>query len=81
MSVACCWPAARSQTRTVPSSPPLTALAPSAVTATDHHRAFVAPERRLLLAGGQVPDPHRAVRPPLTALAPSAVTATDTTPR
>ena len=61
VSLACCWPVARSHTRTVPSSPPLTALVPSAVTATDQHRAVVAGELGLLLAGGQVPHPHRAV--------------------
>ena len=50
---------ARSHTRTVPSSPPLTAVRPSALTATASHRAVVAGEhpRR----GGQVPHPHRAV--------------------
>ena len=39
----------------------------------------MAGERRSLLAGGQVPDPHRAVLAAADALAPSAVTATDIT--
>ena len=58
-----CSPVAGSQIRTVPSSPALASRSrPSTVTAhTAADPALVAFQDGALLAGGGVPDPHRAV--------------------